>query len=93
MKGVLVPLPAPGAPPSQMISPGKQSLARPNSCSRSLQTRSKIRLASLISRSMCLDLDFAMRFCSRVLQAAEWFLIDQFFYDLPADQVLLDDAL
>src|SRR4051812_5677873 len=51
MKGVLVPLPAPGAPPSRMISFGKRRCWRPKCASRSSQIGSKMILASLISSS------------------------------------------
>src|SRR5262245_28458256 len=56
MNAVLVPLPAPGAPPSRMISLGNRRLSRPKSASISCQTDSKIRCASLISRSVILPL-------------------------------------
>ena len=52
MNAVLVPLPAPGAPPRRMISLGKRRFSRPKSASRSCQTDSKISWASLISRSL-----------------------------------------
>jgi hypothetical protein len=52
MKAVLVPLPAPGAPPSRMISFGKRICSWPNSASSSRQMEPKISWASLISRSL-----------------------------------------
>jgi len=51
IKGVLVPLPAPGAPPSQINSLGNLRLSLPCFSSRSSQTAEKISWASLISRS------------------------------------------
>ena len=54
MKGVFVPFPAPGAPPSRMISFGKRSFSFPISSSSSFQTVWKISCASLTSRSVCL---------------------------------------
>jgi len=52
MKGVLVPLPAPGAPPSQMNSRGKRRVSLPCRSSRSAQTAEKMSWASLTSRSV-----------------------------------------
>ncbi len=52
MKRVFVPLPAPGAPPSRMISLGKRSRSSPNSVSNFCQTAPKMICASLISRSV-----------------------------------------
>src|SRR5688572_9609183 len=52
MNPVLVPLPAPGAPPRRMISLGNRRFSRPKSASRSCQTESKMRCASLISKSL-----------------------------------------
>jgi len=54
MKAVLVPLPAPGAPPRRMISFGKRRFSRPTSASRACQTEPKISWASLISKSVSL---------------------------------------
>ncbi len=53
MNWVLVPLPAPGAPPRRMISFGKRNCSCPSSSSSASQTALKIRRASLISRSSC----------------------------------------
>src|SRR5262245_35191610 len=50
MNGVFVPLPAPGAPPSQMNSRGNRRLSRPYFSSKSSQTAAKMSLASLTSR-------------------------------------------
>src|ERR1035437_2325944 len=52
MNSVCVPLPAPGAPPSRMISLGKRRFSRPKSASMSCQTDPKISWAPLISRSV-----------------------------------------
>ena len=52
MKAVLVPLPAPGAPPNRMISLGKRMRSWPNSDSSSRQMDPKMIWASLISRSL-----------------------------------------
>src|SRR5262245_57926599 len=49
MNGVFVPLPAPGAPPSQMNSRGKRRRSRPYFSSRSSQTAEKMSLASFAS--------------------------------------------
>jgi hypothetical protein len=52
MKRVLVPLPAPGAPPRRMISLGKRRRSSPTSRSSACQTAPKMICASLISRSV-----------------------------------------
>src|SRR5580693_8170198 len=51
MKSELVPLPAPGAPPSRINSLGKRIRLRPNSPSSSRQTAPKMSCASLTSSS------------------------------------------
>ena len=51
MKSELVPLPAPGAPPSRMNSLGKRIRLRPNSASSSRQIAPKMSCASLTSSS------------------------------------------
>src|SRR6185295_11017697 len=48
MNAVLVPLPAPGAPPRRMISFGNLRFSRPYSASSSCQMDSKINAESLV---------------------------------------------
>ena len=66
MNGVLVPLPAPGAPPSQMNSPGNFKFSRRYFSSRSTHTPEKMSWASLISRSGAAGTGRAAEFASLI---------------------------
>jgi hypothetical protein len=61
MNAVCVPLPAPGAPPSRMISFGKRRCSRPTSSSSAFQIGAKMTRTSLTSRSTRFGLGGSLR--------------------------------